>query len=310
MCHRCHQAQEPKSSSDSKRAGGVSTLTASTSVNGHSKADAASTTRYRLMGSVSVCSCSSHLLSHSRNQTQQHHHHHLHLTENASGSSRAAGQQQVNGSRAYLTGTWCSLHALLVLTLGDKLCSQQLFTASRQQTACKQGVHVSTDMTVCLGAAADGRRLLASSIGCSRQSCGSAGNQASMLLYWLPQQPKWLAVPSSCTTFVTGCSTQQPLRPTLETGGTGSCAGAPSSSGSRQTLPSARKSVEAVKKLLWPMETPSSAAAAAREIPAHLQSHCGGNLGTAVRCMTRMNFAQPSFVVLARQPWMACLSLS
>ena len=189
------------------------------SVNGHSQADAASTSRYRLMGSVSVCSCSSHLLSHSRKQTQQQHHHHL--TENASGRSRAAGQQQVNGSRAYLTGTWCSLHALLVLTLGGKLCSQQLFTASRQQTACKQGVHVSTDMTVCLGAAADGRRLLASSIGCSRQSCGSAANQASMLLYWLPQQPKWLAVPSSCTTFVTGCSTQQPLRPTLETGGTG-----------------------------------------------------------------------------------------
>ena len=112
----------------------------------------------------------------------------------------------MNGSRAYLTGTWCSLHALLVLTLGGKLCSQQLFTASRQQTACKQGVHVSTDMTVCLGAAADGRRLLASSIGCSRQSCGSAGNQASMLLYWLPQQPKWLAVPSSCTTFVTAAA--------------------------------------------------------------------------------------------------------
>ncbi len=134
----------------------------------------------------------------------------------------------------------------------------------------------------------------------------------SMLLYWLPQQPKWLAVPSSCTTFVTGCSTQQPLRLTLETGGTGFCAGAPSSSGSRHTLPSARKSVEAVKKLLWPMETPSSAAAAAKEIPAHLQCHCGGggNLGTAVRCMTRMNSAQASFVVLARQPWMACLSLS
>ncbi len=119
------------------------------------------------------------------------------------------------------------------------------------------------------------------------------------------QQPKWLAVPSSCTTFVTGCSTQQPLRPTLETGGTGSCAGAPSSSGSRHTLPSARKSLEAVKKLLWPMVTPSSAAAAAREIPAHLQCHCGGNLGTAVRCMTWMNSAQASFVVLARQPWMA-----
>ncbi len=188
----------------------------------------------------------------------EHHYQHLHLPENASGSGRAAWQQQVNGSRAYLTGTWCSLHALLVLTLGGKLCSQQLYTASRQQMACKQGVHVSTDMIVCLGAAADGRRLLASSTGCSRQSCGSAGNQASMLLYWLPEQPKWLAVPSPCTTFVTGCSTQQPLRPTLETGGTGSCAGAPSSSCSRHTLPSARKSVEAVKKLLWPTETPSS----------------------------------------------------
>ena len=57
----------------------------------------ASTSRYRLMGSVSVCSCSSHLLSHSRNQTQQHHHHHLHLTENASGSSRAAAGEWVQG---------------------------------------------------------------------------------------------------------------------------------------------------------------------------------------------------------------------
>ncbi len=128
MCHRCHQPQEPKSSSRSKRAGGVGTLTASTSVSGHNKADAASNCRYRLMGSVSVCSCSGHLLSHSRNQTQHHHHHHLQLTENASGSGRTAGQQQVNGSRAYLAGTWCSLHALLVLTLGGKLCSQQLFT--------------------------------------------------------------------------------------------------------------------------------------------------------------------------------------
>ncbi len=81
-------------------------------------------------------------------------------------------------------------------------------------------------------------------------------------------------------------------------------------SGSRHTLPSARKSLEAVKKLLWPMETPSSAAAAAREIPAHLQCHCGGNLATAVRCMTQTSFGQASVVVLARQPWMACLSLS
>ncbi len=252
------------------------------------------------MGSVSVCSCSSHLLSHSHNQTQHHHHHHLQLTENASGSGRTAGQQQVNGSRAYLAGTWCSLHALLVLTLGGKLCSQQLFTANRQLMACKQGVHVSTDMTVCLGAAADGRRLLASSTGCSRQSTGCSRQQETRpqcCSIGYPQQPKWLAVPSSCTTFVTRCSTQQPLGPTLETGGTGSCAGAPSSSGSRHTLPSARKSLEAVKKPLWPMETPSSAAAAAREIPAHLQCHCGGNLGTAVMCMTRMSFAQACWLI-------------
>ena len=152
-------------------------------------------------------------------------------------------------------------------------------------------------------------RLLASSSGCTRQSCGSAGKQTSMLLYWLPQQPKWPAVPSSCTTFVTGCSTQQLLIPILVRGGTGSCAGAPSLSGSRHTLPSARKSVEAARKLLWLMEMQSSAAAAARGTPAHLQCHCGGSLGTAVRCMILTSSAQASFAVPARQPWMACLSL-
>ena len=180
------------------------------------------------MVSVSVCSCFSHFLSHPHKQTQQQQQHHHHLAESASGSSRAAGQQQVIGFRAYLTDIWCSLHALLVLTLGGRPYSQRLFTANRQPTACKESAHVSTDMTVYLGAAADGRRLLASSTGCTRQSCGSAGKQTSMLLYWLPQQPKWPAVPSSCSTFVTGCSTQQLLRPTLVTGGTGSCAGAPS----------------------------------------------------------------------------------
>ena len=133
--------------------------------------------------------------------------------------------------------------------------------------------------------------------------------QTSMLLYWLPQQPRWPAVPSSCTTFVTGCSTQQLLIPTLVTGGTGSCAGAPSLSGSRHTLPSARKSVEAARKLLWLMEMQSSAAAAARGTPAHQQCHCGGSLGTAVRCMILTSSAQASFAVPARQPWMACLSL-
>ena len=118
----------------------------------------------------------------------------------------------MNGFRAYLTDIWCSLHALLVLTLAGKLHSQRSFTASRQPTACKKSVHVSTDMKVCLGAAADGSRLLASSTGCIRQTCGLAGNQTSTLLYWPPQQPKWPAVPSSCTTFVTGCNTQQLLR--------------------------------------------------------------------------------------------------
>ncbi len=49
------------------------------------------------MGSVSVCSCSSHLLSHSRNQTQHHHHHHLQLTENASSSGRGAAGEWVQG---------------------------------------------------------------------------------------------------------------------------------------------------------------------------------------------------------------------
>ena len=67
-----------------------------------------------------------------------------------------------------------------------------LFTAvvHSQQAACKTSVHVSTNTTVCLGAAADGRRPLASSTGCTRQTCGSAGNQTSTLLYWLPHQPK------------------------------------------------------------------------------------------------------------------------
>ena len=56
-------------------------------------------------------------------------------------------------------------------------------SARSQPTACKKSVHVSTDMTVCLGAAADGRRPLASSTGCTRQTCGSAENQTSTLLY-------------------------------------------------------------------------------------------------------------------------------
>ena len=51
------------------------------------------------------------------------------------------------------------------------LCSQQWFTANRQLTACRNSVHVSKNMKVCLGAAADGRRLLASSIGFIRQTC-------------------------------------------------------------------------------------------------------------------------------------------
>ncbi|DBB01138.1 TPA: hypothetical protein ACH3X1_001029 [Trebouxia sp. C0004] len=55
------------------------------------------------------------------------------------------------------------------------------FTANRQPTACKESVHVSTDMTVCLGAAADGRRLLASSTGCTRQACGLADLKAALL---------------------------------------------------------------------------------------------------------------------------------
>ena len=209
MCHHSRRTQEPKTSFVIRRAGGTSTLTASTSVSGHSTADVASSSRCKLMVSVSVCSCSSHFLSLPHKQTQQQqHHHHLHLAESASGSSRAAGQQQMPGCRAYLTDIWCNLHALWVLILAGKLYSQLLFTANRQPMACKESAHVSTDTTVCLGAAADGRRLLASSTDRTRQSCGSAGNQASTLLHWLPQQPKWPAVPSSCSTFVTGCSTQ------------------------------------------------------------------------------------------------------
>ena len=53
----------------------------------------------------------------------------------------------------------------------------------------------------------------------------------------------------------------------------------------------------------------NSAATAARVTPAHLQCHCGGSLGIAVRCMILTSSAQASFAVHARQPWMACLSL-
>ena len=70
-----------------------------------------------------------------------------------------------------------------------------------------------------------------------------------------------------------------------------------------------KESVEAAVTLLWLMEMQSSAAAAARGTPAHLQCHCGGSLGTAVRYMTLTSSAQASFAVPARQPWMACLSL-
>ena len=121
------------------------------------------------------CSCFSHFLSHLRKQTQQQQQQHHQLAESASGSTRAAGQQQVNGFRAYLADLWCSLHALLVWILGGRLYSQRLSTANRWPTSCKESAHVNTDTTVCLGAAADGRRLLASSTGCTRQSCGSAG---------------------------------------------------------------------------------------------------------------------------------------
>ncbi|DBA90300.1 TPA: hypothetical protein ACH3X1_003587 [Trebouxia sp. C0004] len=101
------------------------------------------------MVSVSVCSCSSHFQGHPHKQTQQQQQqHHHHLAESASGSSRAAGQQQVNGFRAYLQDVWCSLHALLVLTLAGRLHSQRSFTANTQPTACKISVHVSIDMTV------------------------------------------------------------------------------------------------------------------------------------------------------------------
>ncbi len=160
-------------------------------------------------------------------------------------------------------------------------------------------------MTVCLGAAADGRRLLASSIGCSRQSCGSAGNQASMLLYWLPQQPKWLAVPSSCTTFVTAAAQthfgdrrhrQLRWRSFIKRQQAYTAICKEISGGSKETVVAYGDA--------------KFSSSCCKGNPAHLQCHCGGNLGTAVRCMTRMNFAQASFVVLARQPWMACLSLS
>lgn len=201
MCPRWGRKQEPNSSRETKSGGGINSLTASTSASGHRKANVAFISRCRLMVSVSVCSCSSHFLSHPHKQTQQQqqhqHHQHLHLAKSASCSSRTAGQQRVVGFRAYLTGIWCGLHALLVLTLGGRLYSQRLFTANRQPTACKEGARLSTSTTVCLGAAADGRRLLASSTERSKQGYGSAGNQTSMLLYWLPQQPKWPAVPSS-----------------------------------------------------------------------------------------------------------------
>ncbi|DBA94694.1 TPA: hypothetical protein ACH3X1_002255 [Trebouxia sp. C0004] len=95
MCHRCRQTKEPKSSRNTKRAGGISTLTASTSVSGHTKADVASSSTCRLMVSVSVCSCSSHFQSHPHKHTQQQQQHHL--AESVSGSSRAAAGEWVQG---------------------------------------------------------------------------------------------------------------------------------------------------------------------------------------------------------------------
>ena len=80
-------------SCNTKTAGGVSTLTASTSVSGHNTADVASNSSCRHMVSVSVNSDSS--LSHPQQQQQHHHHHHL-LAKSANGSSRAAEQQQAS----------------------------------------------------------------------------------------------------------------------------------------------------------------------------------------------------------------------
>ena len=237
---------------------------------------------------------------HRRQQCQPHQ-----PAKSGGGKSRTS----MNGFKAYLTGTWISLDALSVLTLAGKPCSQRLFTANRQPKACNHCICVSTDMTVCLGAAADGKRQLASSTGCTRPSCGSAEMQASTLLYWQPQQPKWPPVLSFCTMYVIGCSTQQQLRPTLVTGGTGSCVGAPSLSGSRLILPSARRSVEAAEILLWPMEMQSSAAAAARETLAHPQCHYGASLGTAAECLILTSSGQANSAVPARQQWMACVSL-
>ena len=153
-----------------------------------------------------------------------HHPQHLQphqLVKSGNGMSRTA----VNGFKAYLTDTWISLNALLGLILAGRLCSQRSFTVNRPPKACIQRSRPS--MTVCPGAAADGKRLLASSTGCTRQTCGSAAGQASTLPYWQPQQPKWPQVLSSCTTYATECSTQQQLKTTLVTGGTGSCAGGP-----------------------------------------------------------------------------------
>ena len=56
------------------------------------------------------------------------------------------------------------------------------------------------------------------------------------------------------------------------------------------------------------METPSSAAAAPRELLALLQCHCGGSLGTAVESLTQTSSGQANSAVPARQPWMACIS--
>ena len=237
-------------------------------------------------------------------------HHPQHLQHHQPAESGGdESRTSMNGFKAYLTDTWISLNAWLVLTLAGSLCSQRSFTANRPLKACNQRSPVSTNTPVCLGAAADGKRLLASSTGCTRPSCGSAEKQALTLLYWQPQQPKWPPVLSFCTMYVIGCSTQQQLRPTLVTGGTGSCVGAPSLSGSRLILPSARRSVEAAETLLWPMGMQSSAAAAAREPLAHPQCHYGASLGTAAECLILMNSEQANFAAPARQPWMACVSL-
>ena len=100
---------------------------------------------------------------------------------------------------------------------------------------------------------------------------------------------------------------KQQLSVTSATGGTGSCAGAPSSNVSKRTLQYARRSVLDQPTQLWLTEMPASAAAVAKATQAHQLFPYAELWVVIARCLTRMSFAPADYAVHARQPWMACL---